>query len=71
MKPELIGLICKVVEQVSDNCRNCTDCKECLYNGVFCFHTMTLESFRMLPEDWNYELLRKRLRGEDDDHTSN
>lgn len=62
MQPELIDIICKVVEQVSDSCNTCPDCNECLYNGVFC-HDRDYDC-GMFPEDWDYELLRKRLRGE-------
>ena len=69
MPPELIDIICKIVEQVSDNCSTCPDCNKCLYNGVFCADR--LDDSGMLPEDWDYELLRKRLRGESNEHSNN
>lgn len=67
MQPELIDIICNVVKQVSDNCENCPDCNNCLYDGVFCFKDRVDDSCRMLPMNWDYELLRKRLRGEIND----
>lgn len=66
MTPELIDIICKIVEQVSDNCNTCGGCKNCLYSGVFCFDEQNqYTGYAMLPKDWNYELLQKRLRGEE------
>lgn len=65
MQPELIDIICKIVEQVSDNCNTCGDCANCLYCGVLCSDEPSqYTGFALLPEDWDYELLRKRLGGE-------
>lgn len=65
MPEELIDILCKIVEQISDNCNTCGDCDNCLYNGVLCSDERNqYTGFALLPEDWDYELLRKRLRGE-------